>query len=307
MKFSRALRLMASVGLLLALLLSGCSAPPEEPEPNEAPSPSLPLPPAPEPVKKSLHPEVRVYFDGILCDRGYYEDETLYLAPEAICSYFGLDTSTSVSSEGFTVSMAGIELKGRAGQEYMEAQGRYFYTPRFYIEENDRIYLPIDVIERFFGVKFDFYPEELRAELNYGVLALIETGSDYYEKHFPGDELYWLSRIIYAEARDQPMAGLIGVGNVVYNRVESDLYPYTVFDVIFERKKDVVQFDPAATGGVLEDPDQRSVIAACLCMEGYSTVGDCMFFVNPDRGDSTWFEKDLEFVVSIGDHDFYRS
>lgn len=42
--------------------------------------------------------------------------------------------------------------------------------------------------------------------------------------------------------------------------------------------------DPAADGSVLGEPDERSVIAACLCLEGYNTVGESLYFVNPDRG-----------------------
>ena len=46
-------------------------------------------------------------------------------------------------------------------------------------------------------------------------------------------------------------------------------------------------------------------IAACLCLEGYNTVGESLYFVNPDRGDGSWFEASLRLVISIGDHDFY--
>ena len=47
------------------------------------------------------------------------------------------------------------------------------------------------------------------------------------------------------------------------------------------------------------------MIAACLCLEGYNTVGESLYFVNPDRGDGSWFEASLRLVISIGDHDFY--
>ena len=48
------------------------------------------------------------------------------------------------------------------------------------------------------------------------------------------------------------------------------------------------------------------MIAACLCLEGYNTVGDSMYFVNAALADDGWFTDTKDFVIRIGDHDFYR-
>lgn len=292
--------------LTALLLLTGCGENHQEPESVQEFSHS-PSTQAPLQRKKAPYPVVKVYFDGLLSDRGYYENETLFLAPDALCAYFDLSFETQILEESFTMVFPGFELMGWNSLDYMMADSRYFYTPNHYLNVDGRIYLPKDLIERLFGVKIDFSPQDMRAEMDNGVLTLLRGGPDYYTTKFESDDLYWLSRIIYTEAKDQPMEGLIGVGNVVYNRVNSEHFPNTVYDVIFERSPQVVQFDPASTNGIFLEPDERSVIAACMCMEGYNTVGDSMYFVNPRLGDSTWFENDLEFVVSIGDHDFYRS
>lgn len=305
MKRSASFRLL--VFLVAALfLLSGCGEKADAPEIGDAPAESPALNPA-SPKPESPYPAVKVYFDGLLSDRGYYENETLFLAPDAIAAYFGVSFETQVLDDSFIMSFPGFELTGWQSLDYMIADSRYFYTPNHYLNIEGKIYLQQDLIERLFGVKIQFSADDMTAKLDNGILTLLRGGPDYYTAKFESDELYWLSRIIYTETKDQPMAGLIGVGNVVYNRVHSDDFPDTVYDVIFQRSPEVVQFDPAATNGIFLEPDERSVIAACMCMEGYNTVGDCMYFVNPRRGDSTWFENDLEFVVSIGDHDFYRS
>ena len=67
-----------------------------------------------------------------------------------------------------------------------------------------------------------------------------------------------------------------------------------------------MQFDPAASGSVYREPDALDVIAACLCLEGYNTVGESMYFVNASISDDSWFRSTKEFVVRIGDHDFYK-
>ena len=292
--------------LIAVLLLSACGEKTEIPE-NVADSTESPVLQKPEPKKGEPLPVVKVYFDGLLSDKGYYEKETLFLSPAAIAGFFDLSPETQIFEDSFAMAFPGFELMGWKDREYMMADSRYFYTPNQYLDIDGEIYLPADLVERLFGVKIEFSPENMTANMDNAVLTLLRGGPNYYTTKFESDDLYWLSRIIYTETRDQPMAGLIGVGNVVYNRVNSELFPDTVYDVIFERSPEVVQFDPAATNGIFLQPDERSVIAACMCMEGYNTVGDSMFFVNPRLCDSTWFENDLQFVVSIGDHDFYRS
>ena len=170
--------------------------------------------------------------------------------------------------------------------------------------ENGRLYLSEDVIERVFGVKVTVFGDPQQVDISTDGISIISGGANYYDVNFSSEELFWLPRIIYAETRGQALAGLIGVGNVVHNRVAHEGFPDTVFEVIFDNKH-AIQFTPAATGAVLGDPDERSVVAAYLCLEGYNTVGNSLYFVNPKKANSEWFEEELQFVCSIGDHDFY--
>lgn len=299
---------LVSAFLSLCMVLTACAEPSEPGEtPQDAvreeaisciPSP----PPASEPP---AYQDVRVYFDGLLTDKAYLSDGVVFISPEAICAYYGLELRSEATDSGFSMAVSTLELTAARGEEYMEANGRYLFTPSGYLDIGGRIYLPKDVIERIFGITVSCGGEPLRADISTTGISLLQGGEDYYSVHFSTDDLYWLSHIIYAEAREQPLAGQIGVGNVVFNRVQSDDFPDTVFDVIFDRQYDTVQFDPISGQGVLEEPDELSLIAACLCLEGYNTVGESLFFVNPDRGDSSWFEAALNFVVTIGDHDFY--
>lgn len=297
----RAAALTAAV-LCISLMMSACAG---DSQAQESPAPetqaSIPMPTAaPRPQLE----DIRVYFDGLLSDRGYRAGDTVYLSPEAICSYHGLALSTETSSGNFTLSLPALDLEGSSSLEYMTANGRYLYAPEGYLEIDGRIYLPAHILERALGIQVTVYGDPVRAEVSTLPLNIIQGGENYYETHVPSEDMYWLSRIIYAEAKEQPLAGQIGVGNVVMNRVQSDSFPDTVFDVIYDREY-TVQFDPAATGGVKGEPDEMSVIAACLCFEGYNTVGESLYFVNPVTGDSTWFESSLTYVTTIGGHDFY--
>ena len=133
--------------------------------------------------------------------------------------------------------------------------------------------------------------------------ALLSAGADWYELNFPADDVYWLSHIIAAEARFEPLDGQIGVGNVVMNRVRDPRFPGDVFGVIYDTEH-TIQFEPIALGGIREEPGEQAMIAACLVLEGADTVGDSLYFVNPASG-SGWFDANLELVAVIGNHNFY--
>lgn len=297
----RAAALLSSV-LCIGIMMSACAG---DGEAQESPAPETPVPiPSPTAAPRPQLEDVRVYFDGLLSDRGYLSGDTVYLSPDAICAYHGLEPSTEISGESFSLSLPALDLEGSAALEYMTANGRYLYVPEGYLDIDGRIYLPAQVLERALGIQITLYGDPVRVEVSTLPLNIIQGGENYYETHMPTEDLYWLSRIIYAEAREQPLAGQIGVGNVVMNRVESDSFPNTVFDVIHDQEY-TVQFDPAATGGIKGDPDEMSLIAAYLCFEGYNTVGESLYFVNPVTGDSSWFESSLTYVTTIGGHDFY--
>ena len=299
------LRLLAAALLLaLGLHLGGCAQGPGQAAEESAPAINAPGLPSPAP-RTSLE-DVRVYFDGLLADKGYRVEDTVYLAPDALCRFFNLELKTYSDREGFRLELAGMTLSGKAGEQYMQADGRYLFLPYGYLAREGRLYLPWDAIQRIFGLDMELLEDPLRLEINTNALRLLHGGENYYLNTFRVEDLYWLSHIIHAESYLQPLAGQIGVGNVVLNRVESKLFPDSIMLVVLQQNPNVTQFDPVKDGSITSDPDDMSSIAAYLCLEGYNTVGDCMYFVNPARGDATWFRSTLHHVITIGDHEFYN-
>ena len=53
-----------------------------------------------------------------------------------------------------------------------------------------------------------------------------------YDKYIDKKEITCLAKNMYFEARNEGTAGVLGVTNVVLNRVKSDLYPNTICGVI---------------------------------------------------------------------------
>ena len=180
---------------------------------------------------------------------------------------------------------------------YLEVNGRYIYLEDGLYNVDGTIYIPVRVLAKAFDAKVDWVPGAVN--ISYIPGSLIAPGDGFYNEY----DLYWLSRVIYAESGNQPMDGMLGVGNVVLNRVrdESGLFPNDVRGVIFQEN----QFSVVDNGTIFHEPKPHCVVAAKLCLEGYNSVGSSLFFLNPAISSSQWFDTYRSFYASIGDHDFY--
>jgi len=118
------------------------------------------------------------------------------------------------------------------------------------------------------------------------------------------NDLYWLSRIIEAEASGESFNGKIAVGNCVLNRVKSSEFPNTIYDVIFD-KNHGVQYQPTANGMIYNTPSKDSVNAAKEALSGYSVVGDAMYFCSVSVAPNSWAASNREYLTTIGNHVFY--
>ena len=182
---------------------------------------------------------------------------------------------------------------------YIEASGRYFYLSNPLKNINDRIFLPVRIAAKLFCVDVDWNADSRTVVLKSTNRSFI-NGSEYYNS----DDLYWLSRIINAEASGESLLGKIAVGNVVINRCNSRSYPNSIYGVIFDRKNGT-QFSPVVIGTIYNTPNRDSVIAAKICLEGYTVSDSILFFMNPRIATNNWISKNRPFAFRIGNHNFY--
>lgn len=268
------------------------------PEPT-APPPTLePLPERPEDLS------VRVYCNGLLTDRGYYRDETVYLDPALLCGELGLPLESSADEERFSLRIGQLAVTGEAGTGYFLAGERYLFAPNGWLTADERVWLPADALSKLFGVDIACAEDPLRVEISTDGAALMDGSGLYYLDRCSDAEFYWLVHIIAAEAGNQSLAGQVAVGNVVMNRVKSENFPNSIREVVFQSDGGAA-FSPVESGDIHMVSDELSLIAAYLVLEGYNNVGESLFFVNPIVGNSSWVTANRTFVVRIGDHDFY--
>ena len=182
---------------------------------------------------------------------------------------------------------------------YIEASGRYFYLSNPLKNINDRIFLPVRIAAKLFCVDVDWNADSRTVVLKSTNRSFI-NGSEYYNS----DDLYWLSRIINAESRGEPMLGQIAVGNVVLNRVKHRDYPATIYGVIFDRKHGV-QFSPVLDGSIYKEPTYSSTLSAKIVLEGFTLSERALFFLAPKIAQSNWIVNNRTYLFTVGNHDFY--
>ena len=224
-----------------------------------------------------------------------------YVPLRAFCDNMGACEVIWNSETGTaTIKADGLTVIATAGDEYISANGRYLFSAsKNYIGEDNRLYVPIRAIAKAYGAPVTWDAEACAAIIGDPV-APIESGDTFYN----ADDVYWLSRIISAESRGEPMLGQVAVGNVVLNRMKLPGYPKTVYGIIFDTRYGV-QFTPIANGTIYEKPYDCSVIAAKICLEGYSVAEDILFFMNPSISASKWMMYNCRHIVTIANHAFY--
>ena len=159
--------------------------------------------------------------------------------------------------------------------------------------------VPVWVLAEALGATVDWNPATGVVSVNGGGSAT--TQPDYNRE----DKLYWLSRIISAESRGEPLEGQIAVGNVVLNRVDSPDFPDTIYGVIFDDRWGG-QFTPVRNGTIYQEPTEQSIQAAKLCLEGVNVAKDSLYFLAPALTNNHWIMENRTHVMTIGAHWFYR-
>lgn len=245
---------------------------------------------------------VNVTVDGVpFSGSVQVKNDTTYVGIRKFATDLYPTASVTYSSDTrtLTVRTGTLTLTCTDGSSYIVANGRYLYYDQPIFMKNGTMYAPVLQLYRAFGAGIKWSNALGGFAVTRGSGG-ITAGSSYYRS----DEVLWLSRIISAEAKGEPLLGKIAVGNVILNRVRSSSFPNTIYSVIFD-KKHGVQFTPAANGTIYQTPTEESIIAAKICLEGYTVSSGILYFVNPTKAPNSWASKNRAYFGMIGNHAFY--
>ncbi|MBR6748323.1 MAG: cell wall hydrolase [Clostridia bacterium] len=198
----------------------------------------------------------------------------------------------------------GSVITVREGQYGLSDDNTYISADTSNRIRRGRLYAPIRAVAKSLDCTVDWNGTAALLKTPENVQLTPPESGTVQTPSYTESELYWLARIIYAEAGGESMEGMIAVGNTILNRVESELYPDTIYGVIFDRKY-TVQYEPVLNGTIYNTPSADAYEAARRCLEGENVVGDCLFFLNPRKATNFWIVYNRSFYRSIGNHDFY--
>ena len=107
------------------------------------------------------------------------------------------------------------------------------------------------------------------------------------------------THLIYSEARGEPYQGQVAVGAVVLNRIDSEKFPNTLRDVIFQKDA----FTAVNDGQFWLTPNKTAETAALDAVRGWDPSQGALFYFNPNTATSAWIWSRPQ-ILKIGNHIF---
>ena len=246
---------------------------------------------------------VDLYKDGRQILKGQVADigGTVYVPVQRFADLFGsFKTVYTEATEQVVITGTNLSITVKVGDPYITVNERIFYTGKKVISLGGWIFVPLTSMCKALNAIVTIRSGYYDATITSGDTTKVKWASEFYDS----TDLYWLSRIISAEARGEPFSGQIAVGNVVLNRVRSSQFPNTVKGVIFDTKYGT-QFSPVASGTIYNTPTSSAIMAAKICLEGYSLSTRMLYFYNPKIAASSWIGRTRPYIMTIGNHKFY--
>lgn len=256
------------------------------------------------------------------------EGDTICASFRALCEAAGYQVDWV---HGQAIAAGALHLTAAPGQTVLQAGEETLPLPVAVSLRNSRTMVPVRALARALGLEVRYDPKtctatilspdqpsggtqkpEQQPEQTPSVPSAPSAPSIPPAPSEPSDpsasydenDVYWLARIIEAEAGGESGEGKLAVANVVLNRVASGSYPDTIYDVIFDTKYGT-QFEPTSNGAIYNTPSEESIEAAKRALSGENNIGGALYFFNPSLVDAVWIRTNCTYIQTIGCHNFY--
>lgn len=129
-----------------------------------------------------------------------------------------------------------------------------------------------------------------------------------YDKEFTEDDKYLLAKIAMAEVESQNIQTKTLVIMSVLNRVESDDFPDSILEVIFQNNGKTYQYSPVMQGGRwwTTEPDEDCYEAVEVVLATEYDYSDGALYFESCAEEENWHSKNLEFLYQSEDLRFYK-
>lgn len=119
------------------------------------------------------------------------------------------------------------------------------------------------------------------------------------------EDVHCLVQNLYFEARDQGITGMIAVGEVTLNRVESDKFPNTICEVVWQPKQFSWTHDGKSDKMKNKKAREHAYLAAYAVLHHVYSLTEGSTHYHSVKVSPFWADSKRK-VKKIGDHIFYR-
>ena len=230
-------------------------------------------------------------FSNQVIERGAFGDDVIEL--QARLQYLGLYQGKIDGIFGYGTYWAlrqfqqdyGLPVDGIAGNDTKKLLAGYSDYNEQYVQEN------IAAGNRF---------------THYGGMPLenqVKKGTKNSEYQLPAgyseQDLQIIANAVYGEARGEPYEGQVAVAAVILNRVESELFPDSISEVIFQPRA----FTAVADGQIWLTPNEQAKRAVIDAINGWDPSDNALYYFNPETATSGWIWTRPQ-IKKIGEHIF---
>lgn len=239
----------------------------------------------------------------------FIKNGTTYVPIKFVAEALKVDSvKWNSETQSVTIKDSGNTILLFINKNYAYVNNQYKSLNNNALLKENRTFVPIRFVSEILGAKVawdeDTYTVSISTKNTSSTIKNTTASTTTSNETISSDAVYWLSKIIEAEAAGEPYKGKVAVGEVILNRVKSPEFPNTIWGVIFD-KKFGVQFEPVANGTIYNTPSAASVKAAKEALNGSNYVGNCLYFLNPKIASSTWISKNRQYYTTISKHEFY--
>lgn len=217
-----------------------------------------------------------------------------YMGVADFCQALGLDAQVIDNGAAVSMAMNGLVMTAQVGQAYLVCNDRYIYLENGVQTADGAVALPVEGLVKCMGLTA--YWDRVRWELSVVDTEVkpLTSGADYYDE----TDVFWLSRLIFALAAEQPLEAQVAVGSVCVNRIGNDRFAgqHNIYEVIFAKN----QFSVVTNGMIYVQPDESCVLAAKLALEGCDPTGGADYVAQSDMG------AGYKMVAAFGNLGFYK-
>lgn len=132
--------------------------------------------------------------------------------------------------------------------------------------------------------------------------APVEVAQKIIEPAYSDAELLMLAKMTMAEAEGECIEGKCLIVNVILNRIESDIFPNTIEEVIAQENQFTSYINGRYKNAIPSDEVWEAV--RMVCEEDWDESQNALFFERATKKE-TWQSQNRTFLFQTGNHNFY--